>query len=86
MKGQPDAIIVNNCRLKLYNGFCIEFKSPSNNYQISEAKLDMKKRYEQNGYKFSILNDYDLITLEINEYLLDIRIPCRYCEKSFKTT
>ena len=25
-----------------YNGSCIEFKSPTNNYKISEAQLDMR--------------------------------------------
>ena len=38
MKGQPDMIIANNH--KKHNGFCIEFKSPTNNYKISEAQLN----------------------------------------------
>ena len=42
MKGQPDIIIMNNH--KEYNCLCIEFKSPTNNYKISEAQLEMKKR------------------------------------------
>ena len=35
MKGQPDIMIMNY--QKDYSGFCIEFKNPTNNYQISEA-------------------------------------------------
>ena len=34
-KGQPDIIIMNNNMN--YSGFCIRFKSPTNNYQVSEA-------------------------------------------------
>ena len=35
MKGQPDIMIMNYH--KDYSGFCIEFKNPTNNYQISET-------------------------------------------------
>ena len=42
IKGQPDIIIMNEH--KEYNGLCIEFKSPTNNYKTSEAQLEMKKR------------------------------------------
>ena len=35
MKGQPDIMIMNY--QNDYSGFCIEFKNPTNNYQISEA-------------------------------------------------
>ena len=55
MKGQPDIIIMNNH--KEYNGICIEFKSPTNNYQISEVQREMKRRYKQNGYRFLISNE-----------------------------
>lgn len=52
MKGQPDIIIAN------YNrecaGLCIEFKSPTNNYQISTAQKETKSRYKQSGYRFRI--------------------------------
>lgn len=41
MKGQPDVMIMHNH--KKYNGFCLHFKSPTNNYKISEAQLDVKK-------------------------------------------
>ena len=57
-KSSPDLLLMNYH--KDYTG-CIEFKSPSNNYQISEAQKEMKKRYKENGYYFILSNDYDLI-------------------------
>ena len=50
MKGQPDI------SHKDYSGSCIEFKSPTNNYHVSES---------QNGYLFKISNDYDKIIHDI---------------------
>ena len=50
MKGQPDIMIMNN-QLR-YNGLCIEFKSPNNNFKITDAQRDMKNRYKLNRYKF----------------------------------
>ena len=41
MTGQPDIIIMNNH--KEYNGLCIEFKSLTNNYKISEGQLKMRE-------------------------------------------
>jgi len=46
MKGQLDIIVANYH--KEYTGLCIEFKSPINNYQISEAQKEMKGVYKQN--------------------------------------
>lgn len=40
MKGQPDIMIMNY--RNNHSGFCLEFKSPTNNYQISEAQKEMK--------------------------------------------
>ena len=39
----------------------IEFKSPTNNYYVSEAQKEMKKKYLNNGYVFVLSNDYDRI-------------------------
>ena len=46
-KGQPGIIITNYH--KEYSGLCIEFKSPTNNYQISEAQREMKKKKTVQG-------------------------------------
>ena len=46
-KGQPDLMIMNYH--KDYSGYCIEFKSSTNNYQVSQAQKEMKHRYKENG-------------------------------------
>lgn len=43
MKGQPDVMVMNYH--SLYSGFCLEFKSPTNNYRTSAEQKEMKKRY-----------------------------------------
>ena len=80
-KGSPDLLLMNYH--KDYTGCCIEFKSPSNNYQIAEKQKEMNKRYKENGYYFTLSNDYDLIIQYLNEYMQGIWVPCKYCEKSF---
>ena len=79
MTGHPDLMIMNYH--KDYCGCCIEFKSPTNNYQVSQAH-----KYRKNGYYFLLINDYDIITRNIHEYMAGVRIPCKYFfEKSFLT-
>ena len=46
MKGGPDLLILNNQRN--YNGLAIEFESPTGKYNVSEAQLPMKQKYEEN--------------------------------------
>ena len=49
----------------------------------------MKKKYVNNGYVFILSNDYDNISMNIHEYMKDIkvheryRVPCKYCIKQF---
>lgn len=80
-KGQPD-IMIMNYHFKC-SGFCLEFKSPTNNYQISEAQKEMKRKYKKNGFFFMISNDYDLKTRYINDYMEGVRVSCKYCSKAF---
>ena len=80
-KGQPDLMVLNYH--KDYNGLCIEFKYPTNNYQISDAQREMKKRYKENCYQFILSNDYDHICKEVHNYMAGIRGPCKYCDKAF---
>ena len=80
-RGQPDLLVLNY--RKDYKGRCIEFKSPTNNYQVSEAQKEMKKKYLNNGYAFILSNEYDRICKNIHEYMKDIRVPCKYCIKQF---
>ena len=81
LKGQPDLMILNY--YKDYNGLCIEFKSPTNIYQISDAQREMKERYKKNWYKFILSNDYDYICKRLHKYMDGVRIPCKYCTRAF---
>ena len=76
MRGQPDLMVLDYH--KDYKGLCIEFKSPTNNYHVSEAQLKMKKKYVNNGYAFILSNDYDKISKNIHEYMKGIRVLCKY--------
>ena len=81
MRGQPDLMVLNYH--KDFKGLCIEFKSPTNNYHLSEGQKEMKKKYVNNGYAFIICNDYDKISKNIHEYMKGVRVPCKYCIKQF---
>ena len=64
MKGPPDIMIMNHH--PLYSGFCLEFKSPTNNYHTSDAQKEMKKQYKSNNYYFKSAM---IMTLLSNVYL-----------------
>ena len=85
-RGQPDLMILDYHRE--YKGLCIEFKSPTNNYCVSESQIKMKEKYRNNDYAFILSNDYDKISKNIHKYMAGVRIPCKYCPKAFcnKTT
>jgi prophage antirepressor-like protein len=80
-KGQPDLIIQNHH--KYYSGMCIEFKTPLCNGVISKEQKELLQEYEDNGYKCLISNDYDYIIKEINNYMYDVRVKCKYCKRKF---
>ena len=82
MRGQPDLMILDFH--KDYKGLCIKFKSPTNNYCVSESQLKMKEKYRDNEYAFILSNDYDKISKLIHKYMAGVRIPCKYCSKAFK--
>ena len=77
MREQPDLMILDYH--KDYKGLCIEFKSLTNNYNISEAQL----KYLNNDYAFILSNDYDKISKNIHKYMAGVRIPCKYCTRAF---
>lgn len=81
MKGQPDIIIANYHNK--YSGLCIEFKSPTYNYQVSEAQKEMQKRFHQNNYRFLISNDYDRTIACLNKRMSGVRIPRKFCSNAF---
>ena len=80
-RGQPDLLVLDYH--KDYKGLGIEFKSPTNNYNVSEKQKDMKKRYRDNGYALMLSNDYDRICKNIHDYMKGVRVPCKYCIKQF---
>ena len=81
-RGQPDLMILNYH--KDYQGLCIEFKSPTNNYEISEFQLKMKEKYKKNNYAYILSNDYDKISKLLHKYMAGVRIPCEFCVKKFR--
>ena len=82
-KGQPDLIITSHH--KRYNGFCLEFKTPTGRGVLSEAQDQLLKKYADNGFKTLVSSDYDVIIREITAYCQGLRIPCQYCPQKFKT-
>ena len=82
-RGTPDLMVLNYHNY--YKGLCIEFKSPTNNYNISEDQLKMKKKYLDNNYAFILSNDYDKISKLIHKYMAGVRISCEYCTKAFRS-
>ena len=80
-RGQPDLMILDYHRE--YKGLCIEFKSPTNNYCVTESQLKMKEKYRNNDYAFILSNDYDNISKLIHKYMAGVRILCKYCPKAF---
>ena len=80
-RGQPDLMILDY-HIE-YKGLCIEFKSPTNNYCLSESQIKMKDKYRNNDYAFILSNDYDKISKNIHKYMAGVRIPCKYCPKAF---
>ena len=81
-RGQPDLMILNYH--KDYRGLCIEFKSPTNNYEVSESQLKMKEKYCKNNYAFVLSNDYDKISKLVHKYMAGVRTSCEYCIKAFR--
>ena len=81
-RGQPH--LMNLDYHKEYKGLCIEFKSPTNNYYVSESQLKMKEKYCDNDYAFILSNDYDKISKLIHKYMAGVRILCKYCPKAFR--
>ena len=82
-RGTPDLMILDFH--KDYKGLCIEFKSPTNNYCVTESQLKMKEKYRENDYAFILRNDYDKISKNIHKYMAGVRIPCKYCTKAFRS-
>ena len=81
LRGSPD-LIINNLH-KHNTGFCIEFKSPKGNGVLSPDQSMILLRYQNNGFKTLVSNDYDHIIEQVIEYFRDVRIKCSYCPRRF---
>ena len=81
LRGSPD-LIINNLN-KHYTGFCIEFKSPKGNGILSPDQSMILLKYQNNGFKILVSNDYDQIIEQIIEYFRNVRIKCSYCPRRF---
>ena len=81
LRGSPD-LIINNLH-KHYTGFCIEFKSPKGNGVLSPDQSMILLRYQNNGFKTLVSNDYDQIIEQIIEYFRDVRLLCSHCPRRF---
>ena len=80
--GAPD-LIINELSGK-YNGLCIEFKSPSGRGILLDKQNYTLQQYEARKYKTVVSNNYDEILLEVYDYMLNKRLPCRMCPRRFK--
>jgi len=81
--GQPDLLILN--RTTTYDGFAIELKTPKGDGQLSQKQADYLKQLDDLRYKTLVSNNYDVIVIELTKYYDDLRFPCKFCSKVFKS-
>ena len=80
--GTPDILILSHHAK--YNGFAIELKSPTGKGILSEKQDACLQQYKQAKFKTLVSDEYDVVLLEIVEYMRDVRICCPHCCKCFK--
>jgi hypothetical protein len=77
--GQPDLLILN--RHVEYNGFGIEFKSPTGKGRLMDKQQEFLDDLDVHcNFKTLVSNDYNEIVVEIANYFKDVRIICPYCK------
>ena len=82
MKGSPDLNIIEvNSK---YNGFFIEFKSPTLRGILSPAQKENLERLKLRGYFSYLSDDYDDVIREIKDYMITRRIKCNNCKRKLK--
>ena len=81
LRGTPDLIVHNF--LQSYSGLVIEFKSPNGKGLLPYDQSKMLQRYQNNGFKTLVSNDYGYIIEQLIEYFRDVRIKCSYCASKF---
>ena len=83
MKGSPDLHIMEmNSK---YNGFFLEFKSPTCKGVLSPSQKLNLERLKLRDYHCFLSDDYDEIIKEINNYMMTRRIKCQFCKRKFKS-
>ena len=81
--GQPDILILN--KTAKYDGYALEFKSPSYGGRLSIKQDDKLNEYENMRYKILVSNDLCDIVSKLTKYFKKIRLPCKYCNQRFIT-
>jgi len=77
--GQPDLLILN--RHVDYNGFGIEFKSPTGKGRLMDKQQEFLDDLDVHcNFKTLVSNDYNEIVVELANYFKDVRIICPYCK------
>jgi prophage antirepressor-like protein len=77
--GQPDLLILN--RHVEYNGFGIEFKSPTGKGRLMDKQQEFLDDLDVHcNFKTLVSNDYNEIVVELANYFKDVRIICPYCK------
>ncbi len=83
MKGGPDLHIMEmNSK---YNGFFIEFKSPTLKGVLSPSQKQNLERLTLREYRCYLSDDYDDVIREINNCMMTRRIKCQFCRRKFKS-
>ncbi len=81
--GQPDLLILN--RTTQYDGFAFELKTPKGYGQLSNKQTNYLDHLENLRCKTRVSTNYDVIVIELTKYYSDLRLPCKYCAKVFKS-
>jgi hypothetical protein len=77
--GTPDLLILN--RHVDYNGFGIEFKSPTGKGRLMDKRQEFLDDLDVHcNFKTLVSNDYNEIVVELANYFRDVRIICPYCK------
>ena len=77
--GQPDLLILN--RHVDYNGFGIEFKSPTGKGRLMDKQQEFLDDLDVHcNFKTLVSSDYNEIVVELANYFKNVRIICPYCK------
>jgi prophage antirepressor-like protein len=77
--GTPDLLILN--RHVDYNGFGIEFKSPTGKGRLMDKQQEFLDDLDVHcNFKTLVSSDYNEIVVELANYFKDVRIICPYCK------